>query len=111
LGTNPKEAFYALSVVLFARTGRTVRICTTANFGTKIEAREGTIFKAAFAKFSEEGRSYKRQGTAACFGHIFRGAIFSKSVQLYELWHGFQDNFVVGQFCVVSCLSWLEIVL
>jgi hypothetical protein len=101
-------------VVLFAGTGRTVRIRTgrtTTNFGTKIEAREGMVFEAAFAEFSEGGRPYRRQGTTACFGHIFRGAIFSKSVQLYGLWHGFQGSFVVGQFCAVSCLSWLEIVL
>jgi len=97
--------------ILFAGTDHTVWIRTATNFGTEIEAREGILFEATFAEFFEGGRPYRRKSTSACFGHIFRGAIFSKSVQLYELWHGFQGSFVVGQFCAVSCLSWLEIVL
>jgi hypothetical protein len=100
--------------VLFARIGYNVRICTgrtTTNFGMKIEAREGMFFEEVLVEFSEGGRSYRRQGVAACFGHILRGSNFSKSLQLYELWHKFQGSFVVGQFCAVSCLSWLENVL
>jgi hypothetical protein len=60
--------------VLFVGIGRTVRIRTgriAANFGTKTEAREGMVFEAVSAEFSEGGQWYKRQGTAACFGHIF----------------------------------------
>ena len=50
-------------VVLFVGTGRIVQIRTgrtAANFGMEIEAREGTVFEAAFAEFFEGGRPYRR---------------------------------------------------
>jgi hypothetical protein len=71
----------------------------------KIEACVGTIFEASCEEFSKGGHSYEKQGTIACCGNFFRGDIFSKSVQLYGLWHGFQGSLWVGQFCVVSCFS------
>jgi hypothetical protein len=58
-----------------------------------------------FLGFSEGGRSYGQQGTTACCWHISRGVVFSKSVQLYGLWHGFQGRFVGDCFCVVSGFS------
>jgi len=37
----------------------------------KIEAREGTFFEEVLVEFFEGGRPYRRQGVAACFGHIY----------------------------------------
>jgi hypothetical protein len=86
--------------VLFAGTGRTVRIRTghTAAFlRHENRGKLGHGFRGILEEFSE-GRSYRREGIAACCGMNFKVPNFSKSVQLYGLWHGFQDRFVGDSF-------------
>jgi hypothetical protein len=106
LGANPKEAFFVLSVVvLFARIGRIVRICTgrtTPKFGMKIKAREGMIFEAAFVELSKGGRlSYRRKGTTIMFWAHFSRCHFQQiSHSCMDSGTGFKavlwwDNFVL----------------
>jgi hypothetical protein len=86
--------------VLFAGTGRTVRICTgrTAAFlRHENRGKLGHGFRGILEEFSR-GQPYRREGTAACCGTNFKVPNFSKSVQLYELWHSFQDRFVGDSF-------------
>jgi hypothetical protein len=47
----------------------------------------------------EFGRT--KEGKTTCCGHISRGFVFSKFVQLYELWHIFQGRFVGDCFFVL----------
>jgi hypothetical protein len=87
--------------VLFAGTCRTVRIRTgrTATF-LRHENRDklGHGFRGILEEFSEGGWPYRREGTTACCGTNFKVPNFSKSVQLYGLWHDFQDRFVGDSF-------------
>jgi hypothetical protein len=46
--------------------------------------------------------SRTKEGTPNCCGHKFRGTVFNKSVQLYELWHDFQGRLWWDKFCAVS---------
>jgi hypothetical protein len=61
----------------------------------------GMVFKASLEEFSEGGRPYRREGTTTYCGMNFKVPTFNKSVQLYGLWHGFQERFVGDNFCVV----------
>jgi hypothetical protein len=72
----------------------------------------GTVFKASLEDFSQGVRSYSRQVTTTCCGMNFEVPIFSKSVQLYGLWHGFQGRFVGDCFCAVSgfSLGWKSVI-
>jgi hypothetical protein len=76
------------------------------------EARVGMVFEATLEEFFEGGRPYRRQGTTSCCGMNFEVPIFSKSVQLYRLWHGFQGKFVGDCFCAVSgfSLGWKSVI-
>jgi hypothetical protein len=51
--------------------------------GTEIKASVGMVFKAVFGEFSVGGRPYRNEGTEVYCGHKYRGADFSKAVQLY----------------------------
>jgi hypothetical protein len=87
--------------VLFVGTGRTVRIHTgrTAAFlRHENRGKLGHDFRGILEEFSEGGCPYRREGTATCCGTNFKVPNFSKSVQLYRLWHGFQDRFVGDSF-------------
>jgi hypothetical protein len=82
--------------VLFVGTGHTVRIHTgrtTTFLRPENRGKLGHGFRGILEEFSEGGRPYKREGTTACCG-----TNFSKSVQLYGLWHDFQDRFVGDSF-------------
>jgi hypothetical protein len=68
------------------KTSHTVRIrtgCTTTSLGTKIEASVGIVLKASIGECSIGGWLYKSEGTITYCGNKFRGADFSKAVQLY----------------------------
>jgi hypothetical protein len=82
--------------VLFVGIGRTVRICTgrtTTFLRHENRGKLGHGFRGILEEFSKGGWSYRREGTVA-----YCGTNFSKFVQLYELWHDFQDRFVGDSF-------------
>jgi hypothetical protein len=109
LGTNTKEAFSVLNccrVICWNRSYYTdLYMSYSSKHWHKNRGKRSHDFRGKFSRFSKGGRSYGQQGTAACGWYISRGVVFSKSVQLYELWHGFQGRFVGDCFCVVSGFS------
>jgi hypothetical protein len=89
--------------VLFAGTGRTVRIRTgrtTTFLRHENRGKLGHGFRGILEEFSEGGRPYRREGTTACCGMNFKVPNFSKSVQLYGL-----CRFVWDRFCAVRGIS------
>jgi hypothetical protein len=87
--------------VLFAGIGRIVRIRTgrtTTFLRHENRGKLGHDFRGILEEFSEGGRLYKREGTIAYCGMNFKVSKFNKSVQLYRLWHDFQDRFVGDSF-------------
>jgi hypothetical protein len=87
--------------VLFAGTGRTVWIRTgrtTTFLRHENRGKLGHSFRGILEEFSKEGQLYRREGTIAYCGMNFKVLNFSKSIQLYGLWHSFQDRFVGDNF-------------
>jgi hypothetical protein len=98
----PRRHFlFCFAAVLFAETGHTVRIRTgriAAFLRHENRGKLGHSFRGILEEFSEGGWSYIREGTTTYCGMNFKVPNFSKFIQLYGLWHGFQDRFVWDSF-------------
>jgi hypothetical protein len=87
VGTNPKVELLFRTAVVFAEKEAVL-------YGSVQQqkwAQKSRLFVARFLRqredFSAEGRPYRREGTTAVEGTIFKVLIFSKAIQLYGLWH------------------------
>jgi hypothetical protein len=71
----------------------------------EIEASEGTFFEVVFLRFLKEVGHTGRGYINLFSGTNLEVPIFSKSIQLYELWHEIQGRLWWDRFCLVSSFS------